>query len=329
MRADLMMATLALFFVLSGFNSPVIRHQFAITSLLNQGTPDTHPPKVNTEFQGEVARLAAEGLRLKEAIGADLDAANHHLAAIFERARTNASGAAFEFRIIESDGKTSKTIFTRKEFFFSFAALNETAKLNATDINGDGLKEIFVQSSSGGNCWACNPIEIYQVNNHAVKLLAAAPIQKISDLNGDGLAELVIADARWEGYGDLSRAAAPSAKLVYAWKNGRYVNASRDYANFYQVEIERLRSALNEAKASITATEGSDDFYIGLAITLVISYRQAGEIERGLKEFEVLMNANTHSQEQLKRRATIIRDFSLGDSADKLLQIKYGDPLLE
>jgi hypothetical protein len=328
MRADFIVPTLTLFFALSGFNGASVRHPSAIASFLNQATPDAASAKVNTQFQDEIARLAAQGLRLKEAMGADLEATSQHLAAIFERTNTQGPGAAYEFRIIESDGKTSKTIFTRKEFFFSFAALNETAKWNATDINGDGLKEIFVQSSSGGNCWACNPIEIYQVKNHQVKLIAAAPIQKIVDLNGDGIAELVVADARWEAYGDLSHAAAPSAKLVYAWKNGRYVNASRDVANFYQAEIERLRAAINEAKASITEAEGSDDFYIGLAITLAISYRHAGEIERGLKEFEALMNANTRSPEQLKRRLTIIRDFRLGDSADKLLQIKYGDPLI-
>ena len=284
--------------------------------------------KVSSEFQDEIARLTFEGLRLKEATGANLEATTHHLAAIFERTNSKETGVAYEFRIIESDGKTSKTIFTRKEFFFSFAALNETAKWNATDINGDGLKEIFVQSSSGGNCWACNPVEIYQVKNHTAKLIAAAPIQKIADLNGDGIAELVVADARWEAYSDLSHAAAPSAKLVYAWKNGKYVNASRDFADFYKAEITRLDAALSEAKATISAEEGSDDLYIGLAITLLISYRHAGQIERGLKEFEVMMKSNSSSTEQLKRRAVIVRDFRLGDSADKLLQIKYGDPLI-
>jgi hypothetical protein len=329
MGAALMMLTLALFPAWSSFNGASSSEHSAIGRSGRQGTNEPAPAKVSPEFEAEIGRLAAEGLRLKEAMGAGLAAATHHLAVIFERPNAKATSAVYEFRILESDGKTSKTIFTRKEFYFSFAAVNEITKINATDINGDGLKEIIVQSSSGGNCWACNPIEIYQVKNHAARLIAAAPIQKIADLNGDGVAELVIADARWEAYGDLSHAAAPSAKLVYAWKSGRYVNASRDFADFYRAEVERLRAALNEATAHLTAAEGSDDSYIGLAITLAISYRHAGEIERGLKEFEALMNANTRSPEQLKRRATILRDFRLGDSAEKLLQIKYGDPLLE
>jgi hypothetical protein len=302
---------------------------FAATSLPKQTSADIPQPKVSAIFQDEINRLAAEGLRLKEATGADLEATAHHLAAIFERTKSKESGGGYEFRIIESDGAKSKTIFTRKDFFFSFAALEDMEKFNATDINGDGLKEILVQSSSGGNCWACNPVEIYQIKNHQVNLIAAAPIQQIVDLNGDGLVELIVADARWEFYGDLSHAASPSAKLVYAWRSGRFINASRDFAEFYKAEIERLRKALDEVKASITAENGSDDSYIGLAITLAISYRHAGEIERGLKEFEALMNANTRSPQQAKRRALIIRDFRIGDSADKFLQVKYGDPLIE
>jgi hypothetical protein len=329
MRAELIVPTLALFVALSVAAGTPVWTQFASAALLQQSPNEALPVQVGPEFQNEINKLASEGLKLKEATGTSLAPTVRHLAAIFERTNMKGQGAAYEFRILESDGKAVKTIFTRKEFFFSFAALNESAKLNATDINGDGLKEILVQSSSGGNCWACNPIEIYQVKNHQTKLIAAAPMQKITDLNGDGLAELIVADARWEFYGDLSHAASPSVKLIYAWKSGRYVNASRDFAEYYKAEIERLRVALVEAKASITAAEGSDDIYIGLAIALAISYRHAGEIERGLKEFEALMNANSGSQEQAKRRATIVRDFRLGDSADKLLQIKYGDPLIE
>jgi hypothetical protein len=329
MRADFLLPTLALTVVLQAAVGAPVSPRVAGAALIRQSPIELPPVQVRPEFQSEINRLAAEGLKLKEAAGASLTPTIQNLAAIFERANMKERGAAYEFRILESDGKTVKTLFTRKEFFFSFSALNENAKLNMTDINGDGLKEILVQSSSGGNCWACNPVEIYQVKNHEVKLIAAAPMQKITDLNGDGRAELIVADARWEFYGDLSHAASPSVKLIYAWKNGRYINASRDFADYYKAEIERLRAALIEAKANITAAEGSDDSYIGLAIALAISYRHAGEIERGLKELEALMNANSGSQEQAKRRANIVRDFRLGDSADKLLQIKYGDPLIE
>jgi hypothetical protein len=301
------------------------------TPLLNKflQEPASLPVKVSAGFQGEIARLASEGLTLKEALEADLAASGtHHLAAIFERAGTKEAKTAYEFRLFESDGKTAKTIFRRTEFFFSFAAIGEIARLNMTDINGDGLKEVIVQSSSGGNCWACNPTEIYQVKEHKALLIAAAPIQKIADLNGDQVFELIVADARWESYSELSHAASPNVKLIYTWQRGRYVNASREFAGFYKAEIEQLRLAINEAKASITEAEGSDDFYIGLAITLAITYRHAGDLRQGLDEMEERLKANARTPEQAKRRDAIIKDFRMGDSAQKILAVKYGDPIL-
>jgi hypothetical protein len=284
-------------------------------------------PKVSEEFQPEVSQLTAGGLRLKEAVEASLDGTAHHLAAIFQREKSKAPNEAFELRIIESDGRAAKTIFKRADFFFSFAFAGGPNKLNATDINGDSLREIIVQSSSGGNCWSCNPTEIYQVRNHKAELLAAAPIQKLADLNGDGIQELLVTDARWESYDDLSHAASPGAVMVYAWRNGKYVYASRDFADFYRGEIGKLRASIEEAKSQIAADEYSDEVYVGLAIALALSYTHMGELERGLREMESSLNSNAKSVAQSKHRAAIIDDFRKGESGKKLREMKYGDPL--
>ena len=184
---------------------------------LTAAPQDPKPPAVNPRFQPEIARLAREGLQLAEAVEADLGPPNlHHLAAVFKRPKAADPSQQCEFMIIENDGASAKTIFRRNDFFFSFE-LEGGSKLNATDINKDGLKEIIVQSSSGGNCWACNPTEIYQLKNSKIELIAAAPILKIADLNGDGIQDLVVTDARWEAYDDLSHAAAPGASMVYTW----------------------------------------------------------------------------------------------------------------
>lgn len=284
--------------------------------------------RVSAEFQSEIAQLAASGLRLKEAVEANLDGSAHHLAAIFQRDKPKAPNEAFEFRIIESDGRVSKTIFRRADFFFSFDLAGESDKLNATDINGDGMKEIIVQSSSGGNCWSCNPTEIYQLRNHKVELIAAGPIQKITDLNADGVQELVVTDTRWELYDDLSHAASPGAVMVYAWRNGKYVYAARDFAAFYKGELERLRASIEEAKAQITADEYSDESYVGLVIGLTITCAHMGQLEQGLKEMETLLNSSAKSLAQSKHRAAIIDDFRKGDSSKKLRDMKYGDPMM-
>ncbi|HJQ70113.1 MAG TPA: VCBS repeat-containing protein [Blastocatellia bacterium] len=295
--------------------------------LIELQTPGEAPPKVSAKFQAEITRLAAEGYRLKEAVEASLDGSNQHLAATFERAKPKDPSQAYDFRIIESDGRTAKTIFQRSEYFFSFDASGEEAKLNATDINGDGLKEVIVQSSSGGNCWSCNPVEIYRVSNHKGELIAAAPIQKIADLNGDRIAELVVTDGRWELYEDFSHAASPSAAIVYTWRDGRYVYASRDFPAFYKDEVDRLRASIEEAKAEITADEFSDEIYVGHAVSLAITLTHMGEMDRAIKELETLMSSNAKSPEQRKRRKTVLTDFQAGESAKKLREMKHGDPM--
>src|SRR5215510_2672265 len=239
--------------------------------------PQQTSPKVSDEFRSELSQLAATGLRLKEALEASLDGTTtHHLAAIFQRDKPKAPNEAFELRILESDGRTSKTIFRRADFFFSFG------RLNGSDINGDGVKEIIVQSSSGGNCWSCNPTEIYRVSNHKAELIAAGPIQKITDLNGDGIPELLVTDARWESYDDLSHAASPGAVMVYTWRNGKYAYLARDYAGFYKSELDRIRAAISEAKAQITTDEYSDEMYVGLAIGLALTFAHSGDADRGM-----------------------------------------------
>lgn len=318
MRIHAFIASLILAFVSVGCNS---------AALLDLQTPGEAPPKVSAKFQAEIAKLAAAGYRLREAVEASLDAGSQHLAATFERVERKDPSQAYEFRIIESDGHAVKTIFQRSEFFFSFATAGEAAQLNATDINGDGLKEIIVQSSSGGNCWSCNPIEVYRVTNHKGELIAAAPIQKIIDLNGDRIAELVVTDGRWEVYEDLSHAAAPSAAMVYAWRDGRYVYASRDFSPFYKSEIDKLRAEIEEAKAEITTDEFSDETYVGRAISLAITLSHIGEPDRAVKELETLMNSNAKTPEQRKRRKSVLTDFQTGESAKKLREMKPGDPM--
>ena len=298
----------------------------AVASPIEQPRPIT--AQVSAEFQAEVTQLGAGGLRLKEAVEASLDGVARHLAAVFQRDKPKAPNEAFELRIIESDGRTSKTIFRRTDFFFTFSISGKPNQLNANDINGDGLKEIIVQSSSGGNCWSCNPTEIYQVRNQKAELLAAAPIQRLADLNGDGVQELLVTDTRWESYADLSHAASPGAVMVYAWLNRKYVYASRDFADFYKGEINRLRASIDEAKAQVTADEYSDELYVGRSIALAITYAHIGEIDRGMKEMELLLNSNAKSPAQTKNRLVIIDDFRIGESGKKLQQMKYGDPLL-
>lgn len=340
MRISVSILCLALALSLAGCRGAINR-EVGHDSLTGDGAPpdgaqSAPAPQVSRDFQGEVARLRAEGLALTEAAEASLDGRMRHLAAIFKRAKPEASDAtqSYELRILESDERSARTIFRRAEFFFSFetpfaasASKGSKTGLNLTDINGDGMKEVIVQSSSGGNCWSCNPTEIYSILNNKVELIAASPMQNIADLDGDGSMELVTTDPRWELYGDLSHAASPFASVIFRWKNGRYVYASRDFPGFYKEELSRLRASVESAKAEITAEEFSDEGYVGLSISVALAYAHMGEAERGLVEMAALLGSNVKSRAQLKRRTEILNDFRSGDSSKRLRGMKYGDPM--
>jgi hypothetical protein len=287
-------------------------------------------PQVNAVFRSEVTRLASEGLKLREAFEVALEGNNRILAAIFNRPRPKKMEESNEFRLIESDSSGARTIFRRTDYYFSFTpayASDEFARLNGTDINLDGLKDFIVQSSSGGNCWSCNPTEIYSVKNHKAELIAVGPVQQVADLDSDGLVELILTDARWENYDDFSHAASPATRLIYAWKDGRYVYASRDFASYYKAEIDRLKMMIEESKSQINAEIWSDETYVSSACSIAMSYAQFGEVERGLKEMEITLSSNARTQEQRARRARILEDFRRGESFRKLNEMKYGDAM--
>lgn len=280
------------------------------------------PPR----FQAEIRRLAVEGLKVKETL--DVSAgAKKFLAAVFERANQTDLQSAHEFRVLESDGDVVRTIFRRADFFFSFSALGSMAAMNASDINGDGLIEVLVQSSSGGNCWSCNPVEIYQLAERKTQLIAAGPISRITDLDKDRVMELLVADARWEFYGELSHAASPSAIIIYSWRGGRYVYASSDFPLFYKAETDRLRTEIEEAKREISAADFSDEVYVGRAVALALTYAHSGDVEKGLLELEGLLRSNIRSENQAQRRAAIIKDFRNGESFKKLGEMKRDTPM--
>lgn len=308
----------------------MIFNLFTITALAlfpQSGAQNPAPPRVDPRYQAEVARLSAQGLRLKEAFEVKSEG-SRYLAATFEQPKPKEMSDSNEFRVIENADGTPRTIFRRTEFFFSIPSEPPLSKSNGTDINHDGAAEVIVQASSGGNCASCNPTEIYTLRGHKAELIAAGPIRDIQDIDGDGSLDLLVSDTRWEFYSDLAHVASPWATIIYAWRNGHYVYASRDYAAYYGAELKELRGRLEEAKAMITADEyTSDEGFIGLAVSIALTYAHMGDPDRALRELTSLLGLGAKSAEQKKRRAGVITDFKSGDSAARIREMKYGDPM--
>jgi hypothetical protein len=107
------------------------------------------------------------------------------------------------------------------------------------DLAGNGRYELAVVGSSGPCCVVLTIItqntagQLTDQNFEGARQLS----ETIRDLNGDGRMELVIWPELAERGTWAPMAETPRWPAVYRLDNGKYVEASRDFPNFYDTEI--------------------------------------------------------------------------------------------
>lgn len=117
---------------------------------------------------------------------------------------------------------------------------NELWEYKWADLAGDGKYELVTTTSSGPCCvflgiyWQRRPgtIELEIVGRHAGKLS-----KSIRDLNGDGKDELIIWKEIAQPGSWSPQISTPMWPAVYRLEHGKYVEASRDFPEFYDKEI--------------------------------------------------------------------------------------------
>ncbi len=162
--------------------------------------------------------------------------------------------------------------------------------LNGRDLNGDGLKEILLLVGGYGNCWGCTHIELFhlsqgQLKEVSVEVSGGVVTKRVEDIDGDGKFEVIGLDTRWEwGFESarLCHGCSPSVAVVFAWENGKYVEASRRFPKFYYGRIEELEKKLKSPR--------DDGSYLGDAASLLLNYIQKGEAGEGWKRFQELIS---------------------------------------
>jgi len=153
------------------------------------------------------------------------------------------------------------------------------------DVNGDGLKEIVVTQYSGGNCWDCSTIRLFQVSQRRLRELPVEAAKgfvpkRLEDVDNDGVSEVLASDTTWESYGAFSHAFSPGVMAVYAWEKGRYIEASGRFPKFYQARIAELEKELRKAP--------NDEAYLSAAVDLLLNHIQKGEGRLGWERFQKL-----------------------------------------
>lgn len=165
-------------------------------------------------------------------------------------------------------------------------------KLIWKDVNKDGTQELILKTYLGGNGWTSVNQHILQIDDDgsAIDLTGyintdfVSSVKELEDLNGDGMPELLVMDARWEFFWNLCHTCSPQVEKVYAWEENEYVDRSKDYKERYLSEIDGMKDSVKQAYGDNNGME----LYFGLATTMLLDYEIIGERDKGWKEFLAL-----------------------------------------
>lgn len=165
-------------------------------------------------------------------------------------------------------------------------------KLIWKDVNKDGTPELILKTYLGGNGWTSVNQHILRVDDDgsAIDLTGyintdfVSSVKELKDLNGDGMPELLVMDARWEFFWSFGHTCSPQVERVYAWDQEEYVDRSRDYRERYLSEINGMKDSVKQAYGENVGME----CYFGQAITMLLDYEIIGERDKGWKEFLAL-----------------------------------------
>jgi hypothetical protein len=277
---------------------------FVVSSLLRKKETD-----IKEMFQKEVVANLKEGYSIKDAIFESLDNQNQQVITIIHWEAKNKIGQQDSLVVNEfKDGKLTD-IYSTSEWVLDLGNHLNGDSVTVADINEDGLKEFVVTGSTGGNCWTCTYLRIFQVkDHHVIELPADLPetqvVIGIQDLKGDGLKELLVLDAQREFYMDLCHACSPSVNLVYKWEKDKYLDRSGEFPSYYDEEIKGLEQEIKD----MSADERGTDYYMGRVISIFLNYLEKGEKEKGWEVFKNYMAEENFKEKGFKDMAKWITD---------------------
>ncbi|MBI3324561.1 MAG: hypothetical protein HYZ92_04705 [Candidatus Omnitrophica bacterium] len=164
---------------------------------------------------------------------------------------------------------------------------------SGNDLTGDGVPELVVRDSTGGNCWGCAPLRIFTLEPERLRelrpLVAADHSPRaLQDLDADGRPELVAIDTRWEFYQGFCHAGSPGVMAVYAWRGGRYVEVSPSFPSFFEREIGRYEGQLSGLL--------DDEAYLSHAVSIFLNYAAMGHRQMGWVRLHQLLATRTFAE---------------------------------
>lgn len=140
--------------------------------------------------------------------------------------RVNEMDKLVEITLKDPQGKEVKTIAANT------AQGESLEQLQCGDLTGEGAPELIVESYTGG-AHCCFTYDIYQLSPGLPALLhweaGNGGINRFERLSGQPALEIVGSDDRLAYFDSLPFAASPFIPIVFAYRDGKYVEATQDY----------------------------------------------------------------------------------------------------
>lgn len=259
-------------------------------------------------FQNQIIANLKEGYSLKDTLFESLDGKNQHVIAIIHWEAEDGLDQQDSLSVFELREKKLVEIFNATELVFKLGNELRGDYIRAEDINKDDLKEFMVSGGTGGNCWTCEYLRVFQVSKHKVfeplsNLPETQVIYGMMDLDEDGIEELLVLDAEWEFYMELCHACSPSVDIIYTWKKDRYKEASIEFPFYYEEKIGEIEKQIME----MDVMERGSDYFIGMVISIFLNYVKKGEKERGWEVFKDYMREEDFKDKSFKNMAKDIQ----------------------
>lgn len=151
------------------------------------------------------------------------------------------------------------------------------------DINKDGVQDLVIEGETPGNSSLSHVIRVFEVTKEGFNELLpelnadnGMGISQVTDLNKDGIYEIIVTDNAWEISNCTDHSSGPLRFLVYSWDNGVYKDSSEKFSKFYQeaINIDLIDSCSDKK-----------EFCFGPALGKYFAYKQAGREKEGWQTF--------------------------------------------
>ena len=177
-----------------------------------------------------------------------------------------------------------KILFTMEDETFNDSTIR--------DMNGDGLGELIVEHSNGGNCWLCSGSSIFSiVGDNVTDILKDLPrpeggknanVQMVGDIDKNGTEEIAHIDDSWELADGFFKSNAPRHQVLLTWDEGEYKIGGAVFSAYYLNQI----SERNKEFESLLKSKNPDlHEAISLAIESYLDYQEIEQSDLGFDTF--------------------------------------------